>query len=39
VIDLNATSAEFARMIGRPYKVSAMGLRSLSEADLKQLLR
>jgi large subunit ribosomal protein L30e len=39
VIDLNATSAELARMIGRPYKVSAMALRSLSEADLKQLLR
>ncbi len=39
VIDLNATSAELARMIGRPYKVSAMAVRSLSESDLKQLLR
>ena len=39
VVDLNATSAELARMIGRPYKVSAMALRSVSEADLKQLLR
>ena len=39
VIDLNATSAELARMIGRPYKVSAMALKSLSESDLKQLLR
>lgn len=39
VIDLPLTSAQFARMVGRPYSVSALALRSVSEADLKQLLR
>ncbi len=39
IIDLNATSAELARIIGRPYKVSAVALRSVSDSDLKQLLR
>jgi ribosomal protein L30E len=39
VVDLPVTSAELARMVGRPYSVSAMALRSVSEADVKQLLR
>jgi ribosomal protein L30E len=39
VVDLDMTSAELARMIGRPYRVSAVALRSLGEANLKQLLR
>ena len=39
VIDLEMTSADLSRMIGRPYKVSAMALRSVGEASLKQLLR
>ena len=39
VVDVPVSSAEFARMIGRPYKVSAMALRSISEADLKSILR
>lgn len=39
VIELKATSAELARMIGRPYKVSTIALRSLSDADLKTLMR
>jgi len=39
VISVSATSAEFARMIGRPYKVSAIALRSLGESELKQLQR
>jgi ribosomal protein L30E len=39
VVDLPVTSAELARMVGRPYSVSAMALRSVSEADIKQLLR
>src|SRR5271157_2315220 len=38
VVDLPVTSAELARMVGRPYSVSAMALRSVSEADIKQLL-
>ncbi len=39
VISVSATSAEFARMIGRPYKVSTIALRSLAESELKQLQR
>lgn len=39
VVDLDMTSAELARMVGRPYKVSVVALRSLGEANLKQLLR
>lgn len=39
VIEVGFTSAELARLIGRPYKVSALALRSLGEANLKQLLR
>jgi large subunit ribosomal protein L30e len=39
IVEANLSSAEFARMIGKPYRVSALGLRSISEADLKSLLR
>ena len=39
VIDLSQTSAELARMIGRPYKVSAMTLKTVSEGEVKQLMR
>ena len=39
VVELPQTSAELARMIGRPYKVSAMTLRTVSEADVKMLMR
>ena len=39
IVELDVSSAELARMIGRPYKVSALSLRSLGEANLKQLLR
>jgi ribosomal protein L30E len=39
IVDLPITSAELARMVGRPYNVSAAALRSISEADLKQLLK
>ncbi|MDV3276982.1 MAG: ribosomal L7Ae/L30e/S12e/Gadd45 family protein [Nitrososphaerales archaeon] len=39
VIDVSFTSAELAKLIGRPYKVSALALMSLGEANLKQLLR
>jgi ribosomal protein L30E len=39
IVDLPISSADLARMVGRPYNVSAAALRSVSEADLKQLLK
>jgi large subunit ribosomal protein L30e len=39
IVNLPMTSAELGAMLGRPYSVSAMALRSVSEADIKQLLR
>ena len=39
VIELALSSAELARLVGRPYKVSAMALRNVSDADLKQLAK
>jgi large subunit ribosomal protein L30e len=39
VIELTESSVELARMVGRPYKVSAMALRNVSDSDVKQLLR
>ncbi len=39
VVELTQSSAELARMVGRPYKVSAMALRNVSDSDVKQLLR
>ena len=39
IIELTETSAELARMVGRPYKVSAMALRNISDSDIKQLIR
>jgi large subunit ribosomal protein L30e len=39
VIELPETSAELARLVGKPFKVSAMTLRNVSDADVKQLLR
>ena len=39
IVDLEITSVELARMIGKPYRVSTLSLRSLGEANLKQLLR
>lgn len=39
VVELDVTSAEFARMIGRPYRVSALALKTVGEAELKSLLR
>ncbi len=39
VVELPHSSAELARMVGRPYSVSVMGLRSVSEADINQLMR
>lgn len=39
VVELTQTSAELARLVGRPYKVSAIALRGVSDADVKQLTR
>jgi large subunit ribosomal protein L30e len=39
VIELAQSSAELARLVGRPYKVSAMALRNVSDADVKLLTK
>ena len=39
VVELPQTSAELARMVGRPYKVSAIAVRNVSDSDVKQLMR
>lgn len=39
VVELPHSSAELARLVGRPYNVSAMALRSVSEADVNQLTK
>ena len=39
VVELQQSSAELAKMVGRPYRVSAMALRNVSDTDVKQLMR
>jgi large subunit ribosomal protein L30e len=39
VVELSQSSAELGRLVGRPYKVSAIALRGVSDADVKQLTR
>jgi len=39
VVEVGISSAELARLIGRPFRVSALALRSLGESELKQLQR
>ena len=39
IVELTQTSAELARMVGRPYRVSAMALRNVSDSDVKQLMK
>jgi len=39
VVDVGISSVELARMVGRPFRVSALALRSVGDADLKQLVR
>ena len=36
LIVLDKNSAQLGRMLGRPYKVSAVALRQISESDLRQ---
>ncbi len=38
VIDLERNSTELGRMIGRPFRVSALALRSVSDSELRQLV-
>ena len=37
VIELEKNSTELGRMIGRPFRVSAIALRSVSDSELRQL--
>jgi len=39
VVELPQSSAELSRLVGRPYKVSAVALQSVSQADVNQLMR
>ncbi|MDG6953914.1 MAG: ribosomal L7Ae/L30e/S12e/Gadd45 family protein [Nitrososphaerota archaeon] len=39
VVELQQSSAELARLVGRPYKVSAMALRNVSDSDVRLLMR
>ena len=39
VVELDQSSVELARLVGRPYRVSAMALRNVSDSDVKQLMR
>jgi ribosomal protein L30E len=39
VVELQQSSVELARMVGKPYTVSAMALRNVSDTDVKQLMR
>lgn len=39
VVELTQSSAELARLVGRPYRVSAVALRGVSDADVKQLTK
>ncbi len=39
VVEIPHSSADLARMIARPYRVSAVALRSVSEADVNHLMR
>ena len=37
VVDLEKNSTELGRMIGRPFRVSALALRQVSDSELRQL--
>jgi large subunit ribosomal protein L30e len=39
IVELPQSSAELARLVGRPYRVSAIAVRSVSDADIKLLTR
>lgn len=37
IVILNRNSAQLGKLLGKPYKVSAVALRQISESDLRQL--
>ena len=37
LVRLDRNSTEMGRMVGRPFRVSALAIRTVSDADLKQL--
>ena len=37
MVDLEMNSTELGRMIGRPFRVSALALRQVSDSELRQL--
>jgi large subunit ribosomal protein L30e len=39
VVELTQSSAELARMVGKPYRVSAIAVRNVSDSDIKLLTR
>ena len=39
VVELTLSSVELGRMVGRPYKVSAIAVRNVSDSDVKLLTR
>ena len=39
VVELTQSSVELAKMVGRPYKVSAIAVRNVSDTDIKKLMR
>ena len=39
VLELSQTSSELATLVGKPYRVSAVAVKGIGDADIKQLLR
>jgi len=39
IVEVSFTSSQLARMIGKPFRISVLGLRSIGDGDLKQLTR
>ncbi|HYA56399.1 MAG TPA: ribosomal L7Ae/L30e/S12e/Gadd45 family protein [Nitrososphaerales archaeon] len=39
IVELTQSSAELAKMIGKPYRVSAIAVRNVSDSDIKLLTR
>jgi len=39
VVELTQSSVELARMVGKPYKVSAIAVRNVTDSDIKLLAR
>jgi len=39
IVELTQSSAELARMVGKPYRVSAIAVRNVTDSDIKLLTR